>query len=128
MILVAVVIFMVIVAVAVSTLVILARRPQESPYVKLLRQHAYYTAKAATASRRGKEGEMNVYVEAAKDLDVLEYFVRQALPPAPTPGPRSIGVPAPRRALTLQDVEARIPEHLLHRAREAARKVADQTP
>jgi hypothetical protein len=130
-ILVAVIIFMVIVAIAVTTLVVLARRPQESAAVKLLRQHAYYTAQAAKASRKGSEGEMNVYMEAAKDLDVLEHFSAQtgrmsALDPVRQAVPRVPSVVEGRQRVPAYS-DTRIPAHLLERAAEARRKVQEQS-
>lgn len=68
MILVGVIIFLVLVSLLVAGIATLALRPKRGTMLQILDQHARYTAKAARASRRGKEGEMNVWSEAAADL------------------------------------------------------------
>lgn len=96
-----------------------ALRPPDKPVVKLLKQHAYYTAKAAQASRKGQEGVCNVYTEAANDL-------WKQLETAPWNG-ETIGRPPvvarpPVSRVTYGDARDRIPEHLLKRAEVARRK------
>lgn len=117
MILVAVIVFLVIVGLLVAGLGVLANRKPEPPMTRLLRMHGEYMANAARASRKGHEGEANVWFEGAKNL--WEHKERTD----PTPAPKRVVA----RQLTggdpvrYGDFKDRIPEHLLVRA-EARRK------
>jgi 2-C-methyl-D-erythritol 4-phosphate cytidylyltransferase len=63
----------------ISVVVIMVSKKPPTDLAKALKLHADYTAKAASASRKGQEGVMNVYSEAAKDVWVM---VEEAKKPA----------------------------------------------
>lgn len=112
MIIVAIIIFLVIVGLVTAAIGVAASRKEEQPQNRLLRMHAEYMANAAKASRRGHEGEANVWFEGAKNLWAHKEE-KKTLPEAK----HVVG-----RQLTYGDVRDRIPEHLLRRAEAATKK------
>jgi hypothetical protein len=52
----------------ISVVVIMVSKKPPTDLTRALKLHADYVGKAARASRLGREGEMNVYNEAAKDV------------------------------------------------------------
>lgn len=112
MILVGVIIFLVLVALLVAGIATLATRQKKGTLLQALDQHARYTAKAARASRRGKEGEMNVWSEAAADLWVqLEKLEAPKNRQLSVPPDATVDVRAARDLYRSQ-----IPAHLLERS------------